>query len=65
MSTIAESIRRLEAKFGRVPLLDAVADLKVKASAHKKLRRKLDRIDGLLEKIPLYSECAAHSLCTP
>ena len=57
MSTITESIRRLTAKFGRVPCLDATTDLKVKASSHRKLRRKLDRVDGLLEHIPLHKEC--------
>ena len=59
MSTITESIRRLTAKFGRVPCLDATTDLKVKASSHRKLRRKLDRVDGLLEHIPLHKECGA------
>lgn len=59
LGTVTESIRRLVAKFGHVPLLDATADLKVKASAHKKLRRKLDRLDGILEQNPLFAEYAS------
>jgi hypothetical protein len=59
MSTVTESIRRLEAKYGHVPLLSAATDLKVRASSHKKLRNKLDRLDGMLEQSPLNSECAS------
>jgi hypothetical protein len=60
LSTVAESIRRLEAKFGSVPLLDAATDLKVKASSFKKLRMKLEHLDGMISQNPLqemYAPC--------
>jgi hypothetical protein len=54
LSTVAESIRRLEAKFGSVPLLDAATDLKVKTSSFKKLRMKLEHLDGMISQNPLH-----------
>ena len=62
LGIVTESVRRLNAKFGSVPLLNAKTDLKVKASAHKKLHNKLDRLDGILDQSALYSECALLSV---
>jgi hypothetical protein len=57
LDTVSESIRRLQAKFGSVPLLNPKTDLKVTASAHRKLQGKLDHLDSMLDQTPLYAEC--------
>lgn len=55
MTTLSESVRRLEAKFKSVPLLDREADMKVRASSFKKLRMKLERTHERLAANALYA----------
>lgn len=64
--TVIEAVARLSRKFGSPPLLDPEKDMKVRSSGYRKLRLRLDKNSGLLEKIPLLKQCASCArYCAP